>query len=354
MLVSLRQGVDIVYITSLWYVDADNIIAAGNAEEQMMIIRKHVQRLWQASRPLTATGVLMLAAFAASLAAMAVSDSNILGMPAWLKPAKFAISTAVYALTLAWIFTHLPAPSRLTKVVGWVTSVVVVLEVAIIDLQAARGVTSHFNVATPLDAVLFSIMGTGILIAWFAAIALTVALFRQRFSDEAFGWALRLGLMITVLGQATGGLMTSPTAAQLAAAKTARLTVAGAHTVGAADGGPGVPITGWSRDHGDLRVPHFVGLHAVQALPLAFWLIAPLGSAIRRRRAIVVVAAAYGALFAILLAQALNGQSFLDLHGGMAIAFGAWAAALMLGSMFVLAAPIDDANRGAVPAMVSR
>jgi hypothetical protein len=272
-----------------------------------------LQRLWKASAPLTATGLIMLAAFVASLGAMAVDHSTILGAPTWLKPAKFAISTAIYAFTLAWIVTFLPERRRLTNRIGWITAVIVVFEVGVIDLQAARGVTSHFNVGTTLDGVLFGTMGLAIVVAWGAAIALTAALFRHRFTDEAFGWALRLGMLLTVIGQATGGLMTSPTKAQLEAARTSRITVAGAHTVGAPDGGPGVPITGWSREHGDLRVPHFVGMHAVQALPALAWILIPIASLDARRRAVLAAAALYTALFAILLVQALKGHPLIPM-----------------------------------------
>jgi hypothetical protein len=320
----------------------------------MSRIRVHLERFWRASRPLTATGIVMLVALAASLAAVAVDHSRILGAPTWLKPAKFAISSAIYLFTLAWIFTYLPERRRLTSVVGWLTAVIVTFEVGVIDVQAARGVTSHFNVGTPLDASLFAVMGTGILIVWVAAIALTVGLFRQRFADQGFGWALRLGMLVTVLGQGTGGFMTTPTAAQLAAARTAPLTVAGAHTVGAPDGGPGVPITGWSREHGDLRVPHFVGMHAVQFLPAAAWLIGPLGSAVRRRRAVLAAAAGYVALFGILLAQALSGQPLLAPGGPIAVAFAAWAIALVAASLVVAAARRAHAANDVLPLTVSQ
>ena len=278
-----------------------------------MLTMTTLRRLWKASAPLTAVGSLMVVVFAASLAAMAIDGSTILGAPTWLKPAKFAASSAIYAFTLAWIFTCLPGWPRLTSRVGWISAVVLVLEVGIIDLQAARGITSHFNAGTVLDAALFSTMGIAIVVLWVAAIVLTVALFRQPFADSAFGWALRLGMLVTVLGQATGGLMTAPTRAQLKAARSTGLKVSGAHTVGAPDGGPGLPLTGWSTAHGDLRVPHFLGMHAVQALPVIAWLLTPVGSMAGRRRLVFAAAAVYAVLFAALLVQALNGHPLVPM-----------------------------------------
>jgi hypothetical protein len=305
------------------------------------------RRLWLASRPLTAAGLGLLMVFGVTLAGLAIDPRVITGAPAWLKPAKFAISTGVYALTLAWVMTYLPGWPRLTRLVGWSTAAAMVIEVVLIDLQAARGVTSHFNIATPFDAVVFAVMGISILVAWVMSVALTVALFRQAFADAALGAAIRVGMLITVIGSATGGLMTGPTQAQLEDARAGhRMSVAGAHTVGSADGGPGLPGTGWSREHGDLRVPHFLGLHAIQAIPALAWLIGLGASAEVRRRAVLAVSLSYASLFAILLGQALSGQSVLAPHGAALTALIAWLGATALGMLFVWAA-----RRGRVQAM---
>jgi hypothetical protein len=305
------------------------------------------RRLWLASRPLTAAGLGLLIVFAVMLAGLAIDPGVITGAPAWLKPAKFAISTGVYALTVAWVMTYLSDWPRLTRLAGWSTAAVMVIEVALIGLQAARGVTSHFNVATRFDIAVFAVMGISILVAWVMSIALTVALFRQTFADRALGAAIRVGMLITVIGSGTGGLMTGPTRAQLEEARaTGRMPVVGAHTVGAADGGPGLPGTGWSREHGDLRVPHFLGLHAIQAIPALVWLIGLGASAEVRRRAVLAVSLSYASLFAILLAQALSGQSVLAPQGAPLAALIGWLAATALGMLFARLA-----RRGRVQAM---
>lgn len=292
-------------------------------------------RLWQASPPLTAVGTLMLLAAVPSLVGIFADPRILTGAPAWLKPFKFAVSTAVYSLTLAWIFGWLTDWARMRRIVGWTTAVVFVLEVAIIDVQAWRGTASHFNASTPLDRGLFIVMGSAILLQTFVSVAVAVALWRQRFAERSLGWALRLGMILTILGAMTGPLMTRPTEEQLAHARAGgRMTTVGAHTVGGPDGGPGVPVTGWSREHGDVRVPHFIGLHAIQALALvAVGLRRWRRPEATRVKAVLIAAASYASLFLLLLWEALRGQSIVAPDPVMLASLAGWGllSALALG-----------------------
>ena len=269
--------------------------------------------MWQTTPELIATAAVMQIVLIGALVGLAVDPRIITGAPAWLKPAKFAVSITIYTVTLAWIFTLLPEWTRTRRVVGWMTAITMLIEIAIIGGQAWRGTTSHFNVGTVLDGVLFTIMGLAIFVQTVSTIAVAVALWRHRFEDSAMGWALRFGMMITIIGALTGGLMTRPTSAQLEAARAGeRMTIAGAHTVGAPDGGPGLTGTGWSTKHGDLRVPHFVGLHALQVLPLVALVLGRLRITQKARQRLVLAAAAsYTGLYVILLAQALRGQAVI-------------------------------------------
>jgi hypothetical protein len=284
-------------------------------------------RLWLTDARLTALGLAMFGLLALTGVALVVDPREIGGAPAWMKPAKFAASIGIYSLTLVWVFTHLPQWVRTRRVVSWISTVIFIVEIVIIDLQASRGMTSHFNVGTVLDGVLFTVMGLAIVVQTFAAVAVAVALWRQQFSDRAMGWALRLGMTITIIGAMSGGLMTRPTPAQLDAAKAGnRMTIAGAHTVGAPDGGPGLPVTGWSREHGDLRVAHSLGLHALQILPLIALALKRRGwHETRRVRVTLAVSAGYIGLFGLLMWQALRGQSVVVPDLTMLTALAIWA-----------------------------
>jgi hypothetical protein len=292
-------------------------------------------RLWNASPPLVAAAALMLVVAAAAIVGMAVDPRVITGAPAWLKPFKFAVSTAVYSLTLAWMFGWLMEWPRARRTVGWTTAIVFVLEVAIIAAQAWRGTTSHFNVSTRLNATLFAVMGVAILIQTLVSVTVVVMVWRTEFTLRSLGWAFRWGMALTVAGALTGPLMTRPTADQIAAARAeGRMTTAGGHTVGDVDGGPGVPVTGWSREHGDLRVPHFIGLHAVQVMALVAVVVGRWRRAESVRvRAVFAAAASYAALFALLLWQARRGQSVVSPDATVSTSLGVWA----VGTLIVLA-----------------
>ena len=116
--------------------------------------------------------------------------------------------------------------------------------------------------------------------------------------------------------------MVAPTAEQRAAlAAHEKVSVVGAHTVGAPDGGEGLPGVGWSTHHGDLRIPHFLGLHALQLVPFLGWIIGRM----RRGAALVFVAAgSYVTLFALLVWQALRGHSILEPDSTTLIALACW------------------------------
>lgn len=297
-------------------------------------------RIWGAHPPLAVLGAVMALLTVFFVLGIWVDGRTIVGQPAWLKPAKFGVSSALYALTLTWLlgFVRTPRPGlrRVIGALGWIIAVVFTLEIVLIALQAARGTASHFNFSTPLDQAIYSVMGVSIMVLFIANLALAGVLAFMRFDSPAFGWSVRLGLIVAIVGMGEGFLMTSPTAQQMAAWEAgAPVTIVGAHSVGVPDGGPGLPVTGWSASGGDLRIGHFVGMHALQVLPFVGWFVS------RRRRlgeghriALVAVAAAsYLGLTLLLVWQALRAQpliapdaltigAFLALVAGTALAVG--------------------------------
>jgi hypothetical protein len=275
-----------------------------------------LQRAMSISRPLTIAGLAMLLTLAGTLVGLLLDPRVITGAPAWLKPAKFAISISIYSFTLIWLLGFVQGRPRLVRLVANVTTVALVVEMVLIATQATRGTTSHFNVATPLDSAIFSTMGIFIIAAWMMNLLAAALLIRQRLPDPAYAWALRFGLLLTLVGASVGFLMVMPTSAQLAAAAAGQgMRIAGAHSVGVVDGGPGLPLVGWSTTGGDLRAAHFVGLHALQALPLLGWLLAQpwarrLGAG-HRLTLVWIAGLSYLGLIGLLVWQALRGQPLI-------------------------------------------
>jgi len=292
------------------------------------------------NRPLAFMIVVMLLTIVAALVGLLADPSVITGAPAWLKPLKFAVSISIYSATFIWLLSFVQGHRRITGIVAWVTTAGLLVEMALIVMQVIRGTTSHFNVSTPFDGAVWSIMGISIVGIWTANLILGIVLLRQRFADPAFGWALRLGIFISFVGMGVAFFMTTPTSAQLTASKAGNgLPISGGHSVGVADGGPGIPILGWSTVGGDLRAPHFVGLHALQLLPLFGWLVVRYGKKLETgtRKALIGIAGfGYLGLVALLTWQALRGQSIIAPDARTLVAAGALFVAVIAATFITL------------------
>jgi hypothetical protein len=310
-----------------------------------------LHRAFAANAALTILGGAMLITFLATLVGLLVDHRVITGAPAWLKPAKFAISVSVYCFTFVWLFGFVENRPRLVRLAANVTVVSFIVEMIVIIGQAARGTTSHFNLTTPFNSSLWFTMGAFIVLVWTMNLLLAIMLLRQRMPDQAFAWSLRLGVLISSIGMAAAFFMVTPTPEQAAAiAGSYGPRIVGAHSVGVADGGPGVPVLGWSTVGGDLRVAHFVGLHALQILPFLGWLLT-------RRKSVFALLAAndrlalvwtgglgYLGLVVLLTWQALRGQSVVN-PDAKTIAAASVVAASLAASTLITVARVLIRNR---------
>ncbi|MEU2680415.1 hypothetical protein ABZ638_26385 [Streptomyces sp. NPDC007107] len=303
-----------------------------------------------------------LVLFAASMAVMSVvaavgvlvDDRVLAGAPIWAKPFKFALSFVVYALALAWLLTLLTRGRRLGRWAGTVVALACAGEMVIITGQVIRGQRSHFNHATPFDSMLYDAMAVTVVVLWTGTLVIAILLLRSRIADRASGWAVRSGVLIALAGAAMGFLMSQPSAGQRAAGGLDTADVVGAHAVGVPDGGPSMPLTGWSTTGGDLRVPHFIGMHALQILPLfliALVLLAPRFARLRdprvRLRLVRTASGAYGAVVALVTWQALRGQPLVHPDGATLAAAGLIAALTAAGALFALRPAVLTSSAGA-------
>lgn len=297
-------------------------------------------------RPLVAFAASMALLAALTAVGLVVDDRTVGGSPVWFKPFKFSVSFVAYSLSLAWMLSLLPRFRRTGRWAGNAVVAASVVEMVLITGQALRGRRSHFNNETPFDAALYTTMGVSVVVLWAGALAVAVLLFRARLADRASAWAVRCGSVVALAGAAIGFLMARPTEEQLAAEVT---DVVGAHAVGVPDGGPSMALTGWATTGGDLRVPHFFGMHALQALPLVLLVLAALAPRFARLadeqvrlRLVLIASAAYAGAFVLVTWQALRGQALLSPDAPTLTA----AAVLALGTAAAVVAVLRTAPAG--------
>lgn len=229
------------------------------------------------------------------LFAIAMDSRQIGGLSVWVKPAKFAASLMVWFWSMAWCFAALAPEAvrqRAARIIIWGTIICGSYEVGWMTLRSAFGLPSHFA-KDFIGSIGYSVMGLGAVALCFLAAWLGVLVLRSGKPElpSAMRQAIGLGLVISgVAGAITGGTIS---------------VLASPFVGGVGAPGPWPPFF-WAAHGGDLRVAHFIGIHAMQGLPLLALMLA----AIPRLKAAPLVrlgAVLWLAFTGFAFAQALRG-----------------------------------------------
>jgi len=242
--------------------------------------------------PLYYFGSICLIASVICLVLMRFTQTKVLGINAWIKPFKFFLSSWIFVWTMGWILFYIQDTQKVS-LYNWVVIVVLSFENIYIAIKAAKGQLSHFNISSPFNSIMFSLMGIAISIMTLWTGYIGVLFFTNSFPTlpPAYLLGLRLGIVFFVVFAFQGGVMGQKLA----------------HTVGAIDGGTGLPLTNWSTQHGDLRIAHFIGMHALQIIPLCSYYITT------NIWATAIFGLVYVVVTTYLFVQALRGKPLIKL-----------------------------------------
>jgi hypothetical protein len=242
-------------------------------------------------------GVISFLGFAVFAIVSLFDSTEILGINRWIKPMKFFISIAIFVWTTAVYLYFLDGYKKSKHIISWGMILIFFIEMFIIILQATRATTSHFNIKTPFDGMLFALMGIAIFLNTLLAIYLLYLYFKARVEmPKSVLWGMRLGLILFLASSLEGAYMSQHFS----------------HAVGVADGGKGLPLVNWSTEGGDLRVAHFFGMHALQAVPFFAYTLEKY-SIKSATAGTLIFALVYFAIFTFVFVQALLGRPLFAL-----------------------------------------
>ncbi|MGF1637654.1 MAG: hypothetical protein ACFCUU_11325 [Cyclobacteriaceae bacterium] len=234
-------------------------------------------------------GLACLAASIVFILMTQFSSVQVQQVNAWYKPFKFAFSTFTFVWAMAWYCYYLPDFN--VQAFNWTVILLLSFEIIYIAIMASQGKSSHYNVSSSFYAFMFSMMALAATLVTLYTAYVGLLFFTGEFASipNYYLWAIRLGIVIFVIFSLEGFLMGG------------RMS----HSVGLENDNSNLFIVGWSKLTGDLRVSHFIGMHALQILPLlSFYLL-------KNTKLAILGGLLYGLLALFTLIQALQGKPFL-------------------------------------------
>lgn len=251
-----------------------------------------IQNLKARNETLFYYGLLCLAFSILFLILTKVSSTQVFQVNAWYKPFKFAFSTFLFSWAMAWYCYYLPNFN--ITLFNWTVIILLGFEIIYIALQANKGELSHFNLSTPTYAALYSMMAIAATLVTLYTAYVGILFFTNNIPElpDYYVWAISLAIFIFVIFSFEGFAMGS------------RLN----HSVGALNDNSNWFIVGWSKTVGDLRVSHFIGMHALQVLPILSYYV------LKNTKLTVGVSVIYGLLALLTLVQALQGRPLIKLQ----------------------------------------
>ncbi|WP_291785250.1 hypothetical protein [Cecembia sp.] len=220
-------------------------------------MKKIIREIFKRNKVLGLFGLLNFTAFLILMVLSFWHDHILMGANLWHKPMKFALSIGTFSWTMAWFLVYISDLSKVKKI-QWTIVLMMTVEQVIIIGQAARGEMSHFNISSAFNLTLFNIMGIAIFINTLMVFWALLLIRKNIDLPRGYRSGLIWGMTIFCVASLQGYMM----AANLG------------HTLGAADGQEGIFFLNWAKGYIDLRIFHFIGLHALQAIPLFAWFFA--------------------------------------------------------------------------------
>lgn len=255
-------------------------------------------------------GVLLLASGLVHIVVWFVAGGSLEGPISWRKPILFGLSAGVTMLSMGWLVGKLrraPFDFPLLSLFG----IAMLVEVGLITVQQWRGVASHFNRTTPLDANILFWIESLILFATVVVFELTRRCFQHLRVASDMKVAIRGGMVLLCLSCILGFVQAIYGNQQIS---------------------KGLPPEIFGKA-GVMKFMHGVPMHAIQMLPILAWALKKLGVDEQHRLRAVICALTSTIAFTVFsLLQTFTGRARFDLWWLSTIALAA-AAVLMLAAL---------------------